>query len=343
MTQLTRSDIPTLNKALGTNFPLSGNILGETERTRVAMALDADYVAGGNITAANGGVPALLTTWVDPALIEVLVSPMKMAQVFGETQKGSRTTSSVMFPIVEANGETSTYGDFNENGMSGANVNYVSRQPYAYQTNIQIGEIEQEIAAEARVDWVQQHQKAAILTLNKFQNQTYIYGVAGLKNYGMLNDPDLLPSMTGINWATATADQVFEDIRKQYALLVKQGNGLVEEDDAMTLVLSPSMSTNLQKTNQYGLNVRDLITKNFPNLKIETVPEYSTAAGEVIQLILDSYNGRKTAEMAFCDKMRSHAVVIGQSGWKQKRSQSTLGAIIYYPVFVASSLASNTP
>lgn len=340
---MNRSDIQLINKKLGTNFPLNGNILGELERTKVAMALDADYVAGANITAANGGVPALLTNWVDPALIEVLVAPMKMAQVFGEVLKGSRTTSSVMIPVVEANGETSTYGDFNENGMSGANVNYVSRQPYAYQTNIQIGEIEQEIAAEARVDWVQQHQQAAILTLNKFQNQTYVYGVAGLKNYGMLNDPDLLPSMTGINWADATAEEIFADVQKQYALLVKQGNGLVERDDAMTFVMSPAMDANLTKTNQYGLNVYDLIKKNFPNLKIETVPEYSTASGEVLQLILDSYNGRKTAEMAFCDKMRAHPVIQGQSGWKQKRSQSTLGAIIYYPVFVASSLASNTP
>ena len=340
---MNRSDIQLINKKLGTNFPVNGSILDDMSRTKLEMAMDADYVGGTAQTAANGGIPALLTTWVDPALLDVLVAPLKMAQIFGEIQKGSRITSSIMIPVVEANGEVSTYGDFNENGMSGANVNYVSRQPYAYQTNIQIGEVEEEIAAEGKVNWVQKHQEAAILTLNKFQNQTYIYGVSGLKNYGMLNDPDLLPAMTGANWATATAEDIFADVQKQYALLVKQANGLVERTDAMTLVLSPAMDANLTKTNQFGLNVYDLIKKNFPNLKIETVPEYSTTAGENIQLILDSYNGRKTAEMAFCDKMRSHPVIQGQSGWKQKRSQSTLGAIIYYPIFVASSLASNEP
>lgn len=73
--------------------------------------------------------------------------------------------------------------------MSDANVNYPSRQPYHYQTLIRVGERELAIAGAARLDWSSRKQISAALTLNKFQNKSYIFGIAGLENYGMLNDP----------------------------------------------------------------------------------------------------------------------------------------------------------
>lgn len=329
---MNRSDIAQLNRKLGTNFALDSK-----------FAMDADYVGGEAITAANGSVPAFLTTWLDPAFIDVLVAPMRMAEIFTEVQKGDRVTSSVQFAVRELNGETSSYGDFNDNGVSGSNVNWVARQPYEYQTHVKIGSKAQEVAAAARYDLVSSETEASMLALNKFQNLSYIYGIDGLQNYGLLNDPALLPDTTGINWATATAEQVFAEIQKLYAQLVKQADGLVRLRDAMTLLLSPVMEVHLTKTNQYGLNVYDLISKNFPNLKIESIPEYSTAAGEKIQLILDSYLGRKTVELAFNSKLIVGAVEVKTTGFLQKRSQGTLGAIVYYPVFIAGMLASNTP
>lgn len=334
---MTRNDIALLNKTLGTNFPLDATIGG------AEMAMDADYVGGTAVTAPNAGIPNFLTTWVDPSIIDVLVAPMRMAEIFTETKKGDRTTSSVAIPVRELNGETSAYGDFNDNGVSGSNVNWVHRQPFAYQTHVKIGEIAQEMAAAARYDLVSSEIEGAILTLNKFQNLSYIYGIDGLQNYGTLNDPNLLPDSVGINWATATAEQLYDAVKNLFAQLVRQTKGLVKSRDAMTLVLSPQMEAYLHATNQYGLNAWDLIAKNFPNLKIESVPEYSTAAGEKIQLILDSYLGRKTVELAFPDKLRAHAVEVKTSGWLQKRSQSTLGSIVYYPVFVAGQLASDVP
>ena len=329
---MNRSDIAQLNRKLGTNFALDSK-----------FAMDADYVGGEAITAANGSVPAFLTTWLDPAFIDVLVAPMRMAEIFTEVQKGDRVTSSVQFAVRELNGETSSYGDFNDNGVSGSNVNWIARQPYEYQTHVKIGSKAQEVAAAARYDLVSSETEASMLALNKFQNLSYIYGIDGLQNYGLLNDPSLLPDTTGINWATATAEQVFAEIQKLYAQLVKQADGLVRLRDAMTLLLSPGMEVHLTKTNQYGLNVYDLISKNFPNLKIESIPEYSTAAGEKIQLILDSYLGRKTVESAFNSKLIVGAVEVKTTGFLQKRSQGTLGAIVYYPVFIAGMLASNTP
>ncbi len=306
-------------------------------RTRSQIAMDA---ASPLVTAANGAVPAMFTSYVDPKVIEVLVEPMKMAQAFSEVKKGEWTSNSVIFPVVESVGETSSYGDFNENGLSDVNANWPSRQPYHYQNIIRVGEKEMALAGTAGLDWASRKQISSVLTLNKFQNKSYIYGIAGLQNYGMLNDPQLLPSITDSGWAAKDGQGIYDSCQKLFVQLVKQTGGLVDRDAQMTLIMSPGMDSETTKTNQYNVNVNDQLKKNFPNMRIVTVPEYKTDAGEMVQLVVDSYEGQATVELSFTEKLRAHALIQELSGFKQKRSQGTNGAIIYRPLFIASMLVS---
>ena len=306
-------------------------------RARSQIAMDA---ASPLVTAANGAVPAMFTTHVDPKVIEVLVEPMKMAQAFSEVKKGEWTSNSVIFPVVESVGETSSYGDFNENGLSDVNANWPSRQPYHYQNIIRVGEKEMALAGTAGLDWASRKQISSVLTLNKFQNKSYIYGIAGLQNYGMLNDPQLLPSITDTGWAAKDGQGIYVSCQKLFVQLVKQTGGLVDRDASMTLIMSPGMDSETTKTNQYNVNVNDQLKKNFPNLSIVTVPEYKTDAGEMVQLVVDNYEGQATVELSFTEKLRAHALIQELSGFKQKRSQGTNGAIIYRPLFIASMLVS---
>jgi len=123
-----------------------------------------------------------------------------------------------------------------------------------------------------------------------------------------------------------------------YAQLISQTQGLVDRNERMTLILSPEAETHFTKTNQYNVNVTDQLKKNFPNMRIETAPEMSTAAGEAVKLIVDSYEGVDTVEPTFTEKMRVHPLVLGLSSWRQKRSQGTVGTIIYRPMMIASLL-----
>lgn len=299
---------------------------------RATVANDADL-----ITAPNAGILALFTTYVDPRVIEIAVEPMKAAQIFGETKKGTWVDDNLQFPIAESTGEVSSYDDFGTNGMSGANVNWENRQPYHYQTIVEVGEREVERAGAAKLDWVARKQIAAALVLNKFQNKSYFNGVSGLANYGLLNDPSLSASLPGADWDPLTADQVFASVQGAlYGRLIGQTKGLVDRDARMVLLLSPQNEVNLLKTNQYNVNVVDQLKKNFPNMRIETAPEMSTAAGELVYLIVEEYEGVRTIEPTFTEKMRVHPMVLGLSSWQQKRSQGTVGAIIYRPLMVAS-------
>lgn len=292
------------------------------------------------VTAPNAGIPAWLTNYFDPTIVNILTSPMRATEIVGsEVRKGDWTTTHATFMSVELVGEVSSYGDFNNNGSSNANINFPVRQSYLYQTFTNWGELQMARAGNARVDWANKVNEASILVLNKFQNASYFFGIAGIPNYGLLNDPSLYPSIvSAVAWnaSATTAEQVYEEIRRLFVQLQWQSNGLIDDQQEMTLALSPVLSVALNKTNQYNVNVQDQLKKNFPNLRIKTAVEYTTASGQLVQLICNSVNGQRTAETAYTEKMRAHAVVTGHSSWSQKKSQGTLGTVIYNAFAIAS-------
>jgi hypothetical protein len=292
------------------------------------------------LTAPNAGILATFTTYVDPRVIDVVVQPMKAAKIFGETKKGSWTDDFLQFPIAESTGETSSYNDFSENGVSGTNVNWETRDTYYYQTIIELGEREVERAGAAKLDWVTRKQISAALTLNKFQNKSYFNGISGLRIWGILNDPSLLPALPLATWAGQDGQFVYNAIASIYTELVAQTGGLIDREEPMILMLSPTAEAAFTRTNQYNVNVSDQLKKNFPSMEVQTAPEMSTVAGEVIKLIVKSYEGVDTVEPTFTEKMRVHPMVLGLSSWRQKRSQGTVGTIIYRPIMVASALVS---
>ena len=141
-----------------------------TAQHKARVAMDAQTVA---ITSPSAGVASVFTTWVQPKPIEVLLTPTPLAQALGEVKKGDWTSQTVMFALVESTGDVSSYGDFNENGLADANVNYPERQPYHYQSIIRVGDREAAIAGAANLNWTERKQIASVTALNRFQNLSY--------------------------------------------------------------------------------------------------------------------------------------------------------------------------
>jgi hypothetical protein len=285
------------------------------------------------VTVSNGGIPAYLTNVFDPRIIQILVSPMKATEIVGsEEKKGDWTSTHAQFISVELTGETSAYGDFNNNGSASANLNFPIRQSYLYQTFTNWGELQMARAGQARVDWANKVNEASLLVLNKQQNASYFFGVSGIPNYGLLNDPNLYAPIAATapwNASATTALQVYEDIRRMFVQLQLQSNGVIDMETGMTLALSPTLSVALNKANDFQVNVKKLLADNFPNLTVKTAVEYETASGQFVQLIANNVQGQQTATTAYTDKMRAHAVVVGSSSWSQKKSQGTFGTIIF--------------
>jgi hypothetical protein len=310
------------------------------------------------VTDPNAGVPAMLTTLIDPQVYEILFSPTKAAEIGGENRKGTWLDDTAMFPVVEHTGEVSSYGDYSTAGRAGANTNWPQRQAYLFQTIKQYGEREMERAGLAKINWVSQLDAAAATVLNRFQNLTYLYGVSGLQNYGYLNDPGLPAAATpktkaagGVTWFTAagapnaTANEVYDDILTIYENLVQQNQGLVDKSTALTLVLSPGSDVALSFTNSFNVNVEDLLKKNFNNFRKVTVPQYGAkstlnpngvVAGNFVQMIADSIEGQQSGYAAFNEKMRAHKIIPRLSSYEQKVSGGSWGAIVRMPAAYSS-------
>lgn len=299
------------------------------------------------VTTSNAGIPAFLANYMDPDVIRILVSPMKIAEIVGEAKKGDWTTLTAQFQVVESTGEVSSYGDYSNNGQSSANVNWVPRQSYHFQTVTRWGEREMEIAGEARVNFAQNLNIASVLTINKAANKIAAFGVSGLDNYGLLNDPSLpagiTPNATGTGsgtlWSTKDGAAIYGDIQSLYQQLVTQLDGLIDRDAKMTLALSPNREPDLTKTNTYNVNVYDQLKKNFPNMRIISAVEYSgagTGSTELLQLIVDEIDGQKTAQVCFTEKLRAHPVFVDLSSFKQKKSAGSWGTVIFRPIAIAN-------
>ncbi|MBN1085628.1 DUF2184 domain-containing protein [Erwinia aphidicola] len=334
----------TASQKYGIILPGATDYINDQVANNFSLAMDAQPTM---VTQANSGIPAWLTNWVDPEVIRILVTPMKAAEILGETKKGDWTTQTASFPKVESVGETSAYGDYSENGMSNANVDWTYRQQFVFQNITKWGDRELDMYGEAKIGWAAEQNAASALVMSKFMNKSYFFGIAGLLNYGLLNDPSLSAPVTpgatgtsgGVLWATKDGQGVYDDIAgRLFAKLVAQTGGLVDRQSAMTLAMSPQMEVNLTKTNMYNVNVSDLLKKNFPNLKVVTAVEYSTASGELVQLIADSLDGQDTGSAAFSEKMRSHGVIRLLSAFAQKKSAGTWGAIIKQPLAFAQML-----
>jgi hypothetical protein len=321
-----------------------------------ALAMDAQPQLLGDPTSA---LPAILTSSIDPNVFRVLFSPNKAVEVLGEEKRGTWDDDVVYFPMVEPTGEVSSYGDYNNNGRAGINPTWPARQQYIFQVIKEYGEREMSRAALAKINLASEIDNAAAQVMNKFLNFSYIFGIQGLQAYGIANDPSLGAALTPstktaggtawINTATglpvATANEVYADIQALFYQLMKQTNGLIDQDSRLLVVLSTNAQVGLTITNSFNVNVNDLLKKNFPNITIVTLPQYNVtsainnqgiAAGNFIQMWALDIEGQQTGFAAYSEKYREHPLIRHMSSYRQKVSGGTWGAIIRMPVAVAS-------
>ncbi|MEE8658532.1 DUF2184 domain-containing protein [Acetobacteraceae bacterium EV16G] len=313
------------------------------------LAMDA---ASGPITQANIGIPSLFTTWVDPTIIETIVTPTKSEEVYGSAKKGDWITSFAQFPMVEYSGDVAAYEDYSRDGMTGANVNWEVRQSFHYQTYTEWGEREGELMGAAQLDWISRKNLASIAVLNKAQNAINLYGISGLQLRGALNDADLPPAIqptpktnasggaaSGNTWFdTSDPLQVYSDILSMYTTALTQMAGNLTLETPMKLVIPTTHQTCLLYANQYKTTVKELLKENLPNLEIVSLPEagVSLSGGQSkvtqAQLFVKQVEGQETVTTAFTEKLRAHRVENFTSYTRQKKSQGTWGTIWRYPL-----------
>lgn len=326
---------------VGTRKNAQGEITdwGRINRDKIANDLAQDAIAT-PITTVNSGIPTWLSTYYDPKVVEVLLTPNNIAKICGgETRRGMWTDRTYVVPMIESTGEVSSYGDFNMNGQARANAQFESRQFYLYQCFTEWGDLEVETMGLAKIDYASRLNIASAIVLNKFQNTTYALGVQNLACYGLLNDPALPAVLTprtkalgGTAWRLGTANEILGDVQDMFAQLQLQTGSNLEMDTPMVLGLHSVTEAYLANVNSLAtITAIELIKKVFPNLRVQQAPQYLSSGVYSCQLIVEELNGQKTVEPMYNEKMRAHRIILADSSIRQKKTQGTGGAVVYFP------------
>jgi hypothetical protein len=341
---------------LGVTLPGVTSYLPDEYARDYRLAMDAQPTLGA--TDPNSAIPSLFTTFVDPKVFEGLFAPNKAATILGEERRGTWVDDTILFPIVEATGEVSSYDDDSDAGVAGANANWPARQNYRLQINKRYGDLELDRAAQARINWIAQLDKSCALMINKFLNLSYFYGIKGLQNYGLFNDPNLNASLTpalkgygGTSWynssgqIAATANEIFTDIQNTFTQGVTQTAGLVNAESKFKICLSPLSKAALNTTNSFNVNVYKLIKDNYPNAVIVDAIQYAVysasnpqgnPAGNFLQIIFEDVEGQDTGFCAYAERFKAHRIEVKTSSVRQKISATTWGAVLRMTSTVAS-------
>jgi hypothetical protein len=326
-----------------------------------AMAMDAAGGLPGPLsTDPNAALPWMLTSAIDPEIIRIIFSPLELAKIAGERKAGTWTDQTWFFPYVESTGEVSSYDDYVNNGRAGANFNFPQLQSYLFQTILSYGELQVDRAGLAKINWVSELGLAAADLLNRQQNLYYAFGVQGLQNYGLLNNPQLSAALTpatkawgGTSWfdngsPAATANEVYNDIVAMVTQLVAQTNGAWDIQSKCKLVMSPQSQIAMTFANSFGVFVKTLLKEGYPNMTIETAPQYGqqttnnpqgfSTAGNYVQLIADDLQKQTVLYCAYNEKLRAHKIVPELSAWKQKQTSGTWGTVIRIPAAIVQMI-----
>ncbi len=257
-----------------------------------------------------------------------------------------------MIQRVEPTGRVVAYEDYSEDGAVQVTNSWQNRSVYRYQTMVQYGELEQERMGLTGLAYAAEKQRAAAMTLSQAANKFYFYGVAGIDNFGILNDPALPASISpvpdpnasgAVLWSQKSVLGIYNDILAMYEDLITRTNGVLGDGINMasnlTLAMSPQASVWFKRANEiFGNTVEKMVRDTFPNMKFVVAPQYHTDAGELVQMIATDVQGQSTGYLAYSDKLRAHPLIAQVSSWKQKYSGATYGAVITQPMAVSSMI-----
>lgn len=328
------------------------SIAADLGRNAGRMAMDSAAVLQANI-----GIPVILTTYLDPRIVEVLFAPMNAAKFFAPTKYGSWTDEQAQFSVEEIDGEVTPYADYADNSFSGVNYNFPVRQQLRYQTMIRYGDLETEKASQAKIALVARKQYAAAQIIARNENKFQLYGVKGKMIYGMLNDPNLNASISPISmvkpgtesdpeyvstwpdkqatYSDRSGNIFYSDVNSLISELNDKNQGLIDLNGPMILGISPKRYALLADPNIYGKSAKELLAENYPGLEIVQLPELSATEGETLYLVVPQILGDEAGFTAYSEKMRFSRLITHTTSFEQKAFAGTWGCVIRHPSLVA--------
>lgn len=305
-----------------------------------AMTGDAAELVMG---AASAVTPLQFAQFWLPDVINALYRGRTMSRIFGSSNVGTWETEQIVATKLERTGKPALYDDFSKAPLANWNIGFETLDNIRFEIGIECTKLEEARAAQMKQNAYQMKRSAAILGMDVLINQVKLLGYSdGTKKvYGVINAPAISGRIGNAAFDPAASATTAENIIAMLNTWIQtaaddlQGNWNAE--DELVIVLPLAWQTAFTKVNQYNLSPRKWLAENYPKVKIEVSPEFSTAdAGDPMAMV---YVRRvadvgDTLTLMDTSKLRLVGAVPTVKGFEESYSSSTAGALYRCPLAV---------
>ena len=253
---------------------------------RYAQAMDADLQAP--ITTASVTTPLQFLQSFLPGFVNIITAALTIDILIGMTVQGRWEDIEIVQGVMEHTGGAVPYGDYTNIPHASWNTNWERRSIVAFEQGMEVGKREEARAAAMAVNSPSEKRLAAAQALEIIRNMVGFYGYNSGANrtYGILNDPnlpayiDVATGTGGTFWAVKTFLEITADIREWVsALRIQSKNRIDPKRIPLVMGLAMSAIDYLSTTSDQGVSVQDWINKAYPNIRVESIPEFDAANG----------------------------------------------------------------
>jgi len=312
------------------------------------MAMDAIQPT---VTTGSMATPIqFLQNWL-PGFVYIITAARKIDDLVGIMTSGSWEDEQIVQGVMELTGSSQFYGDYTNVPLSSWNVNFNSRTVVRFEEGMMVGNLESARAARIQVDSGASKRESAALALEIIRNSVGFVGYNGGANqtYGFLNDPGLPGYVTvpvGVStstlWSTKTFLEICRDIR---GAIVALRNGSLDQIDPETTDITLAVATVavdwLSTTSDFGISVRDWLSKAYPRIRVVSAPELNgaNASANVFYLYAETVNdmstdGGRTFIQVVPAKFQVMGVEQKAKGYIEDYSNATAGVMCKRPYAV---------
>ena len=325
--------------------------LGFDAKSVKQMMSAMDSIQGLTTTASINTPVQFLQAWL-PGFVKIVTAARKIDDLIGVMTIGAWEDEEIVQGVLEVTGTSVPYGDYTNVPLSSWNVNFERRTVVRFEEGLKVGNLEEMRASRMRVNSAESKREGAALALEIQRNGIGFYGYNGGLNrtYGFLNDPNLpnyqTVAATGSGsstlWSSKTFLEIVADIRTAIVTLRTQSQDLIDPETVpITLAIATACVDYLSVTSDFGISVRDWLTKTYPKIRVVSAPELSAAnsSANVFYLYAEMVpDGSSDDGRTFIQAIQSKFTVVGVAktakGYEEDYANATAGVMLKRPYAV---------
>ena len=242
-----------------------------------------DTALVGPAARSGAALQQFLQVWL-PGMVRQLTTVRAIDRIAGVTAAGNWYDDTVIQRVATPVAKAELYGDSSNIPLASYGHTYATRGIVRYEQGFQVSMLEDAREGAGGISMAAEKRGAAMLALEIARNRTGFVGFAGgaAGVYGLLNDPGLSAYATTAGsktYSAMTFDEITTEMATRLGAIMTNSGGNVEQNSAFTIVLPVGYSTIMTKPNTYGQTPLAWLNANYPNVRIEYVPEFTAANG----------------------------------------------------------------